>query len=203
MNSDRHANDHDVSLKPIIIVSGIPRSGTSMVMAMLAAGGVECISDGIRTADEDNPRGYFEDERVKKLAAADNRSWLGEARGKVVKIVSPLLKDLPDDNVYKVLFVRRDLREVLASQRKMMDRRGEHHDQPDGLMEEMFKKHLTTLDAMLRTRSEIELMYFDHREVIGDPRGQAKRICEFLGHSLDIDLMAAAVDQGLYRNRSS
>lgn len=174
-----------------------------MVMGMLAAGGVTCVSDGVRTADQDNPRGYFEDERVKKIAAADNPDWLGESRGKAIKVVSPLLKDLPADNDYKVLFVRRNLREVLASQRKMMDRRGEHHDQPDGLMEEMFKKHLTTLDAMLRTRSEIELMYFDHREVIGDPRGQAKRICEFLGQSLDIDLMAAAVDRGLYRNRAS
>jgi len=188
---------------PIIVVSGLPRSGTSMVMGMLAAAGLECVNDGVRTADEDNPRGYFEDERVKKLAAADNRMWLGEARGKVIKVVSPLLRDLPDDNVYKVLFVRRDLREVLASQKKMMDRRGEHHDQPDELMEEIFLKHLTALDATLKNRPEIELMYLDHREVINDPRGPAGRICRFLGQSLDVEVMAAAVDQGLYRNRAS
>jgi hypothetical protein len=188
---------------PIIVVSGLPRSGTSMVMGMIAAGGVTCVSDGVRTADKDNPRGYFEDERVKKIAASDNRAWLGEARGKAIKVVSPLLKDLPAENDYKVLFVRRDLREVLASQKKMMDRRGEDHDQPEEVMEEMFNKHLTTLDAMLRTRSEIELMYLDHREIIGDPRGQAGRICEFLGQSLDIEGMAAAVDRGLYRNRAS
>ena len=88
---------------------------------------------------------------MKKIAASDNRAWLGEARGKAIKVVSPLLKDLPADKNYKVLFVRRDLREVLASQKKMMDRRGEDHDQPDELMEEMFSKHLATLDAMLQT----------------------------------------------------
>lgn len=173
-----------------------------MVMGMLAAEGLECVSDGVRTADEDNPRGYFEDERVKKLAASDNRKWLREARGKVIKVVSPLLSELPDDNVYKVLFVLRDHREVLASQKKMMDRRGEHHDQPDELMEEIFVKHLAALDAALKNRPEIELMYLDHREIINDPRSQAARICRFLGLSLDIGVMAASVDQGLYRNRA-
>lgn len=189
--------------RSIIVVSGLPRSGTSMVMGMLAAAGLECVCDGVRTADKDNPRGYFEDERVKKLTAADNSMWLGEARGKVIKVVSPLLKGLPDDNVYRVLFVRRDLREVLASQKKMMDRRGEHHDQPDELMEEIFLKHLTALDATLKNRPEIKLMYLDHREVINDPHKQAGRICKFLDQSLDTEVMAAAVDQGLYRNRAS
>ena len=174
-----------------------------MVMGMLAAGGVVCISDGVRTADDDNPRGYFEDERVKTLAATDGRAWLREAQGKAIKIVSPLLKDLPKDNIYKVLFMRRDLREVLASQQKMMHRRGEKHDQPDELMEEIFERHLKTLDEMFRTRTEIGLMYLDHRQVINDPRGQACRINEFLGQSLDIAAMAAAVDQRLYRNRAS
>jgi hypothetical protein len=174
-----------------------------MVMAMLAAGGLECVSDGIRKADEDNPMGYFEDERVKRLAASEQCAWLAEARGKVIKVVSPLLKDLPPGNHYKILVVRRNLSEVLASQRRMMERRGEHHDQPDDVMERMFERHLQTLETMLRGRPEIKWIYLDHREVIEDPRRQAMRICEFLGKNLDFHKMGAAVDEKLYRNRAT
>lgn len=189
--------------EPIIVVSGLPRAGTSMVMGMLAAAGVTCVSDGVRTADEDNPRGYFEDERVKNLASAENRAWIAEARGKAIKVVSPILKDLPPENTYKVVFLRRDLREILASQKKMMHRRGEDHDQPDEVMAQIFERHLKTIEEMVRSRSEIELMYLDFREVIADPRGQARRISDFVGQTLDIDAMGAAVDERLYRNRSS
>jgi hypothetical protein len=189
--------------EPIIVVSGLPRAGTSMVMGMLAAAGVTCVSDGVRTADEDNPRGYFEDERVKNLASAENRAWIAEARGKAIKVVSPILKDLPPENTYKVVFLRRDLREILASQKKMMHRRGEDHDQPDEVMAQIFERHLKTIEEMVRSRSEIELMYLDFREVIADPRGQARRISDFVGQTLDIDAMGAAVDKRLYRNRSS
>jgi hypothetical protein len=190
-------------VEPVIVVSGLPRAGTSMVMGMLAAAGVKYVSDGLRTADEDNPRGYFEDERVKNLASAENRAWIAGARGKAIKVVSPILKDLPPDNTYKVLFLRRDLREILASQKKMMDRRGEHHDQPDELMLQVFETHLGTIEEMLRSRSEFDVMYLDFQEVIVDPKGQARRISDFLGQTFDLDAMGAAVDEKLYRNRSS
>ncbi len=110
---------------PIVVVSGLPRSGTSMAMKMLEAGGLAIVTDNVRAADDDNPRGYYEDERVKDLARDANREWLRDARGKAIKIISFLLKDLPPDNNYKVLFMERDLGEVLASQQKMLDHRGE------------------------------------------------------------------------------
>ena len=112
--------------EPITIVSGLPRSGTSMMMSMLQAGGRDLLVDGVRTADEDNPKGYFEFERVKQVAT--DRAWLPEAEGKVVKIITRLLFDLPTDRPYKVVFMRRRLEEVLASQAKMLDRRGEDAD---------------------------------------------------------------------------
>src|SRR5512136_2813877 len=114
--------------EPVVVVSGLPRSGTSMLMKMLEAGGLTLVTDGQRTADEDNPKGYYEVERVKDLANETDRAWLNAARGKGIKVISYLLKSLPADLNYKVLFIRRDLDEILASQKKMLARRGEAHD---------------------------------------------------------------------------
>ncbi len=108
----------------ITIVSGLPRSGTSMMMSMLEAGGIGSVVDGIRKADDDNPKGYFEFERVKQLKK--DSSWLVEATGKVVKVISQLLRDLPPSYQYKVIFVRRNINEILASQTQMLIRRGTH-----------------------------------------------------------------------------
>ena len=128
--------------EPIVVVSGLPRSGTSMAMRMLEATGLTIVVDGIREADEDNPKGYFELERVKDLAQENDWEWLQEARGKAIKIISYLLKELPDDHNYKVLFMRRDLREVLASQAKMLERRGESNDSDDERMIELYENDL-------------------------------------------------------------
>ena len=117
--------------RPVVIVSGLPRSGTSMAMKMLEAGGMELVVDNIRSADEDNPKGYYEDERVKDLAETVDKEWLREARGKVIKVVSSLLNYLPKGNTYKVVFMRRNLHEVLASQTKMLDRRDEQSHTED------------------------------------------------------------------------
>ena len=106
----------------IIVVSGLPRSGTSLMMQMLAAGGVEVVTDHVRTADTDNPRGYYEFELVKKIK--QDASWLPEARGKAVKMVSQLLYDLPAGEKYRIIFLERDLDEVLVSQEKMLERLG-------------------------------------------------------------------------------
>ena len=104
----------------IIIVSGLPRCGTSLMMQMLVQGGFEAVTDHIRAADTDNPRGYYELEKVKKLK--EDASWLPETRGKVVKMVSQLLFDLPAGERYRVIFMQRDLDEMLASQEKMLER---------------------------------------------------------------------------------
>jgi hypothetical protein len=188
--------------EPIVVVSGLPRSGTSMTMKMLEAGGLACVADGVRTADEDNPKGYFEDERVKDLDKDIDTSWLKDARGKVIKIVSPLLQGLPATNHYKILFMRRNLREVLASQKKMLDRRGETSDTADEKMIASYEEHLDKIQFLIRYRPHLEALYIDYRQVIEQPREQAERINDFLGGGLDVDSMVEMVDSSLYRNRA-
>jgi len=188
--------------EPIVVVSGLPRSGTSMTMKMLEAGGMQPVTDEVRSADEDNPRGYFEDERVKDLGHMEDRSWLRAARGKVIKVVSSLLQHLPDDNFYKVIFMRRNLHEVLASQAKMLDRRGEAAQTSDNELIKMFESHLEKVEFQLRFRPWFDALYVDHRSVLEDPAGAARRMNEFLGGKLDERRMAEAVDPNLYRNRA-
>ena len=190
--------------KDIIVVSGLPRSGTSMMMRMLEAGGADLLKDDIRTADEDNPRGYFEFEPVKDLGKSDDTSWLSRASGKVIKIVSPLLQHLPlEGHSYKVLFMRRHLREILASQAKMLARRGEEHDPSgDDAMFHYFVKHIDEIQDYLSRNACFETEYFFFREMLSQPIDQARRINEFLGTNRDVELMASAVDGKLYRNRA-
>jgi hypothetical protein len=188
---------------PVIVVSGLPRSGTSMMMNMLRAGGLGVVTDLVREADEDNPRGYFEDERVKQLDRAADKNWLRDCRGKVVKVVSFLLKDLPDDNYYQVIFMHRDMGEVIASQNKMLARRGEPVDpSDDGKMAERYATHLRKIGFMLEERANFERLDVHYREALADPRAWAARVRGFLGLRLDLDRMVAAVDPALYRNRA-
>ncbi len=187
--------------EPIVVVSGVPRSGTSMVMRMLAAGGMPLVVDEIRAADEDNPEGYFEVERVKHLAQDRDKSWLRDARGKAIKIISYLLQDLPDSNDYKVLFLNRNLHEVLASQAKMLARRGENSDTSDERMLEFFQDHLARVKAAIRRRQCFEMCEIEYEDALENPRLAAARIRDFLGRPLDLDGLASAVDPSLYRNR--
>ncbi len=187
---------------PVIVVSGLPRSGTSMTMKMLEAVGLGTVTDGQRVADEDNPKGYFEDERVKDLHKTEDKTWIRDARGKAIKVISYLLKDLPKDNYYKVVFMRRNLNEVLASQKKMLDRRGEKSETSDERMIEIYKDHLWKVNWMFKHSSNIESLDIEYQMVIQDPRTQAARIRKFLGLDIDVEKMVAAVDPSLYRNRS-
>lgn len=189
--------------RPIVVVSGLPRSGTSMTMKMLEAGGVDVFTDGIRRADEDNPKGYYEYERVKDLAREPDKSWLGDARGKAIKIISYLLKELPPTFNYRVLFMRRDLDEILASQAKMLDHRGEADDAGDERMREVFQDHLWRAGYLLRHGRHFEALDVEYRSVLEAPRQQAERIAAFLGGGLDLARMQAVVDERLYRNRSA
>ena len=186
---------------PVILVSGLPRSGTSMAMKMLDAGGFNVIQDGIRRADEDNPKGYYEDERVKDLAQMEDTSWFRDLRGRVIKVVSSLLQYLPDENFYKVVFVRRDLHEVLASQQKMLDRREEDNETEDEAMLKMYQQHLEKVEFQLRFRKHFDVLYLNYRDVLSDPMREAERLSGFFGGRLDVDAMAAVVDPDLYRNR--
>ncbi len=186
----------------IVVVSGLPRSGTSMMMKMLEASGLEIVTDAVRSADEDNPKGYFEYERVKELDKGGDKNWVADHRGKVVKIISFLLKDLPDDNLYNVIFMRRDLDEVLASQNKMLVRRGEQGGQAgDEEMKRLYTNHLGKVEMMFSSKPNFELLDVHYRQVVENPREQAARVSRFLELSNRAEAMAGAVDRQLYRNR--
>ncbi len=189
---------------PIIVVSGLPRSGTSMLMKMLQAGGVEIFEDGQRQADEDNPRGYFELERVKNLHKQADKGWLKEARGKAVKVISQLLPELPPENNYHVLFINRNLDEVLASQNKMLVRRGEKVDpSADARMRELFEKHLKKTKAWLPSMKNFQVLELEYSQVVSNPLPEAGRIRSFLDRDLDLNRMASVVEEALYRNRAA
>ncbi len=188
---------------PVIIVSGLPRSGTSMLMSMLSAGGVPLVVDGVRTPDQDNPKGYYELEQVKMLDKPGNKTWLGRARGKGIKIISSLLVDLPATYDYKVIFLRRNLPEVLASQRTMLERRGEAPGETsDEDLADMFAAHLSTVEHLMAARDNIDVMYVEYRQAIDNPGRVADAINTFLGGQLDVEAMATVVDSQLYRNRA-
>lgn len=188
--------------QPVIVVSGLPRSGTSMAMKMLEAGGVSVVTDGARTADEDNPKGYYEDDRVLELAKVDDKSWLRDARGHAVKIISYLLRHLPEDNNYRVVFMRREITEVLASQTKMLERRGEEQGAEDDSMREFFETDLWKANYHIKRSSHISVLDVHYRKVLEDPVNHAEMIAEFVGLEMDIEAMVSIVDPDLYRNRA-
>lgn len=188
--------------RPIVVVSGLPRSGTSMAMKMLEAGGLGVVIDNLRVADEDNPKGYYEDERVKDLHLEGDKAWLREARGKVVKIISFLLKSLPDDNNYKVVFMHRNLREIVASQNKMLVRRGEKNDTPDERAVQLLAEQVRDARFFLR-RPQFEVLELNYGEMLQGARPAALRLARFVGEGLAVDKMVEVVDVQLYRNRAS
>jgi hypothetical protein len=188
---------------PIVIVSGLPRSGTSMMMKMLEAGGLPIMSDGQRGADVDNPKGYFEYERVKDLEQEADKSYVREGRGKALKVISFLIRFLPDDNDYRVLFMRRDLDEVLDSQDKMIQRLGAADaDAEREAMKEAYRNDIVRTRLHCRKQPNFELLEVHYKATIQDPVATARSVNAFLGGRLDETAMAKAVDESLYRNRS-
>ncbi len=187
---------------PIVVVSGLPRSGTSMMMKMLAEGGLPLVTDAIRAADEDNPNGYFEFEPVKALSGGDE-AWLADARGKAVKVVSALLERLPAGPPYRILFMERDLKEVLASQQKMLSRRQEQSGTGDAEMEAQFREHLLAIKYWLARQPNMDVLYVDYNRMMADPEAYCQRIANFIGLPLDAARMAAVPNPGLYRNRAA
>ncbi len=184
----------------ITIVSGLPRSGTSMMMKMLAAGGIEPVTDNLRQADEDNPKGYLEVEKIKELAK-DN-SWVGEAKGKVIKAISALLKHLPSEHHYKIIFMRRKMGEILASQKQMLIRRGEPTDKvSDEVMANLFEKHLKEIEAWLAAQPNMDVIYISYNETLTDAQPSLAKINEFLGGDLNTQAMIEVVDHSLHRQR--
>lgn len=187
--------------KPIIIVSGLPRSGTSMMMRMLAEGGLPVITDEIRRPDEDNPNGYFELEIVRQLREGDSE-WLKGANGKGVKVISSLLEFLPPSHRYKIIFMERDTRETLVSQKKMLEHRGEQARISDEEMEQQFHHHLTAIRPWLVRQPNMEVLYVKYNALLAEPGRFCDQIAGFLEMPLDRQRMLTVPNTQLYRNRT-
>jgi hypothetical protein len=170
------------------------------MMQMLDRGGIEVVTDAVRGADVDNPRGYYEFERVKKIK--EDASWVPGVRGKAVKMVSQLLYDLPASEKYLVIFMERDLDEVLVSQEKMLARL-KQPAAPRDRIKRAFTAHTERLRAWLRDQRHIEVLDVRYNDLITRPEEQAARLCAFLAGRADVRAMADAVDPSLYRNRNA
>jgi hypothetical protein len=184
----------------ILIVSGLPRSGTSLMMQMLENGGVEVVTDGIRSADADNPKGYYEFEQVKTIRR--DASWLPATRGKAFKMVSQLLYDLPPSETYRIVFMERDLEETLLSQEKMLTRLG-RIAAPREQMKRALTLHLERLHEWLSLQGNMEVLLVRYNDLVGQPCEQTGRVGEFIGGNLDVEAMVKTVDLSLYRNRKT
>jgi hypothetical protein len=185
----------------ITIVSGLPRSGTSLMMQMLAAGGMPILSDGEREADVDNPRGYLEWERIKQLPK--DPACIAEAEGKAVKVISFLLLSLPEGHEYRVIFMQRPLAEVLASQEVMLHHRGTTKPSADpSVIAGAFEKNLRAVNAWLDSKAHVKTLRVSYHHVLRDSGDIARKLTEFLGVNLNVEAMTRQVDGSLYRNRS-
>lgn len=187
--------------QPITIVSGLPRSGTSMMMKILDAGGLAPLTDNFRAADTDNPKGYYEFERVKQLIKGDT-AWLPEAQGKAVKVIAIFLPHLPTEFNYRIIFMRRAMPEILASQREMLIRRGEDPDKiGDEELTRLYEKHLRQVNTWLNTQPHVQRIDVHYNQLLHNPTAEIERINQFLGNSLNFDKMVQVVDPSLYRQR--
>jgi len=184
----------------ITVVSGLPRSGTSLMMQVLEAGGMPILCDGIRRADIHNPCGYYEYEKVKTLAR--DRSWIGDAEGKVVKIVSMHLYNLPPDHCYRVIFMTRRMDEILTSQSVMLDKLGKKNGPDDAQMARHYEKHLVKLKEWLDQQKHIKVMYCSYQSLFKDPSAALTTVRNFLGGTLNAERMGSVIDPGLYRERT-
>jgi predicted ATPase len=187
--------------KKVVVVSGLPRSGTSMMMKMLSEGGLLTVVDNLREADEDNPNGYFEIEDVKALKDGQSQ-WIYDARGKVVKVISYLLEFLPEDLTYDMIFMDREIHEVLASQKKMLQRRNEVSAVTDEEMEKQYREHLKAVKYWLPRQANVRVLYVKYNEMVNSPETLVPVIVNFLELPLNAEAMKAVPNPSLYRNRA-
>lgn len=185
----------------INVVSGLPRSGTSLMQGMLQAGGIEPLTDGIRTADDNNPKGYFEYERVKALRQGD-AEWLSQAQGKSIKIISWLLEYIPSSYQYRVLFMQRNMDEILKSQVKMLADRGEPADKvSDEELAKIYQGHLDQVKTWLGKQRHIKVVYVDYNQLMADPMPSLNQVNSLFDNRLQVEAMLKVIDVNLYRQR--
>ena len=180
----------------IVIVSGLPRSGTSVMMQMMDKGGLDVLTDGNRKSDDSNPKGYFEYDPVMSLHK-DN-TWLDKAQNKSLKVVAPLLKFLDPKFRYKVIFMNRDLTEVVKSQQKMI---GKNPDVLPINLFEAYKKHLRQVEIWKEREPGVELIYVDYKDVINNTKKVVDKVVSFIGVDMNKNEMENCVDKSLYRNK--
>jgi hypothetical protein len=184
----------------IAIVSGLPRSGTSMMMRMLERGGMKILTDNKRHADIDNPKGYYEYEKVKIIN--EDSSWLPSARGRVIKMVSMLLYELPQNESYKIIFMQRKIHEILISQRKMLERQKTGQSDVDYTkMERLYRQHYDHIEPWLHSQANIDVLFVNYNNLIENSYEYIKKVNNFLDRNLDVNKMMDVVDRSLYRNR--
>ena len=194
--SEKNINDS------IIIVSGLPRSGTSMMMKMLSAGGLDLLMDDKRNADVFNPNGYYEYEAVKSLKDG-NTKWLEEARGRVVKVVSPLLHYLPSQYPYQIIFMKRNLAEVISSQTAMLNGFNKTSTRDEDIaLEKAFQLHLTNLEAWIEEQPNMRVMYVDYQHLIFDTEQVLSPLLSFIARPFIVEEIFKVIDVNLYHNRN-
>ncbi|MBN2301548.1 MAG: sulfotransferase [Lentisphaerae bacterium] len=183
----------------VTVVSGLPRSGTSLMMQILKAAGCSIFSDNTRTADTDNPKGYYESEKAKRLIS--DSSWIAETRGHVLKVISLLLYYLPSSENYRIIFMTRNMTEILVSQKEMLHRRGEVTTVTDDAMKLHYEKHLQKMREWLTSQRNMSVMYCDYNRLVVEPRETLEKVVAFLGNNMNFDDMLKVVDPALYRQR--
>jgi hypothetical protein len=183
----------------IIVVSGLPRSGTSLMMQMLECAGIKIVTDGLRTADEDNPRGYFEYEAVKSIK--QDASWLPATRGKAFKMISQLLYDLPLSERYRIIFMERDIDEVLSSQETMLQRRNRVAVEREQ-MKQSYALHLERLHEWLQEQPGMQVLRVSYNDLVDHSERESLRVSDFLSGTVDAMQMVSVVSPALYRVRN-
>jgi hypothetical protein len=190
------------SKAPVIVVSGLPRSGTSMMMKILAEAGIPIVTDELREADMDNPNGYYELETVKQMPAG-NVDWLASAGGRAVKVISSLLEYLPAQYSYKIIFMEREIHEILASQRKMLERQNEKTEVDDAQIAEQFRRHLSVIKPWLARQPNMEVLYISYNSLVLNPEPSCRRVIDFIAcEPVHLDRMLSVPNGKLYRNRA-
>jgi len=192
--------EEKMKVQYITVVSGLPRSGTSLMSMMLEAGGMTVLTDNIRTADHDNPKGYYEFERVKKMPEGDFE-WLEDTKGKAVKVIAALLQHLPAKYQYKVIYMHRNIDEIIKSQNKMLVNLGKPLHNDDMLIKKLLMKHSESSRNWLDKQNNIKVLDIDYNQLIINPTPCLSEINKLLDFSLSIEKMEQSIDQKLYRNR--
>lgn len=186
----------------ITVVSGLPRSGTSMMMRMLESGGMNILSDGQREADSDNPKGYYEFERVKQLDSGD-KIWVKDAQGKAVKVIATLVEHLPKNYRYRLIFMSRDIEEIVASQYKMLENRSEVTHLDDDEIGHVLEKHRAQIKFWLVQQPNFQILEVNYNQLLREPLPEVAKLNHFLKGRLDESAMKNVVDINLYRNRKA